>query len=142
MVFNSLYLIVRKTTVKAEPNVRIRIRGAIIRIQITETCIRTIIRISRQKGTPEHHNPLFQIISINTFFVAPCIEFCSPFNYGTSGTQSAHTHKRSDKTYSDNRNLHSHQDPQKQTERHHTSQRLLFQGDRNNHSHPCWSFHL
>lgn len=39
-------------TVKAEPNVRIRIRGAIIRIQITETRIRTIIRISRQKGTP------------------------------------------------------------------------------------------
>lgn len=48
-----LYFILRETvTVKAEPNVRIRIRGAIIRIQITETRIRTIIRISRQKGTP------------------------------------------------------------------------------------------
>lgn len=142
MVFNSLYLIVRKTTVKAEPNVRIRIRGAIIRIQITETRIRTIIRISRQEGTPEHHNQLFQRISINTFFVAPCIEFCSPFNYGTSGTQCAQTHARSDKSYPDNRNPHSHQNSHEQTGGHHTSQRLLFQGDRNNHSHPCWSFHL
>lgn len=142
MVFNSLYLIVRKTTVKAEPNVRIRIRGAIIRIQITETRIRTIIRISRQEGTPEHHNQLFQRISINTFFVAPCIEFCSPFNYGTSGTQRTHPHPRSENTYSDNRNPQTHHHPQKQTGGHHTSQRLLFQGDRNNHSHPCWSFHL
>lgn len=142
MVFNSLYLIVRKTTVKAEPNVRIRIRGAIIRIQITETRIRTIIRISRQEGTPEHHNQLFQRISINTFFVAPCIEFCSPFNYGTSGTQGSQSHPRSDYAYAENRNPQTHQDSQKQTGGHHTIQRLLFQGDRNNHSHPCWSFHL
>ena len=142
MVFNSLYLIVRKTTVKAEPNVRIRIRGAIIRIQITETRIRTIIRISRQEGTPEHHNQLFQRISINTFFVAPCIEFCSPFNYGTSGTQCTHPHTRSDNPYTENRNPQPHHHPHQQTGGHHTSQRLLFQGDRNNHSHPCWGFHL
>ena len=142
MVFNSLYLIVRKTTVKAEPNVRIGIRGAIIRIQITETRIRTIIRISRQEGTPEHHNQLFQRISINTFFVAPCIEFCSPFNYGTSGTQSTQPHARSEKAHSENRNPQTHHKAQKQTGGHHTSQMLLFQGDRNNHSHPCWSFHL
>lgn len=142
MVFNSLYLIVRKTTVKAEPNVRIRIRGAIIRIQITETRIRTIIRISRQEGTPEHHNQLFQRILINTFFVAPCIEFCSPFNYGTSGTQCSHPQPRSEHSYAENRNPQPHQYPQQQTGGHHTSQRLLFQGYRNNHSHPCWSFHL
>lgn len=142
MVFNSLYLIVRKTTVKAEPNVRIRIRGAIIRIQITETRIRTIIRISRQEGTPEHHNQLFQRISINTFFVAPCIEFCSPFNYGTSGTQCPHSHTRSDKPYSDNRTPQPHHHPHEQTGGHHTSQRLLIQDARNNHSHPCWCFHL
>lgn len=56
-----LYFILRETvTVKAEPNVRIRVRGAIIRIQITETRIRTIIRISRQEGTHDRHNPLFQ----------------------------------------------------------------------------------
>ena len=59
MAINSLYLIQVETTVKAEPNVRIRIRGAIIRIQITETRIRTIIRISRQEGTPDLHHPCY-----------------------------------------------------------------------------------
>ena len=39
------------TTVKTEPNIRIRIRGTIIRIQITETRIRTIIRITTEQGT-------------------------------------------------------------------------------------------
>ena len=56
-------------TVKAEPNIRIRIRGAIIRIQITETRIRTIIRISRQEGTHDRHNPLFQNFNSRFFAV-------------------------------------------------------------------------
>ena len=76
MAFNSLYLIyIRKTTVKAEPNVRIRIRGAIIRIQIAEPRIRTIIRISRQEGTPERHNPLFQRILINNFSLLRALSY-------------------------------------------------------------------
>lgn len=52
------YLLIIETTVKAEPNVRIRIRGAIIRIQIAETRIRPIIRISSEEGTPNRHNLL------------------------------------------------------------------------------------
>ena len=38
-------------TAQAEPNVRIRIRGASIRVQTTETRMRTSSRRSRQEGT-------------------------------------------------------------------------------------------
>ena len=48
-----------ETTVKAETNVRIRVRGAIIRIQITETRIRTIIRIPSEQSTTYHHQPVY-----------------------------------------------------------------------------------
>lgn len=37
---------------QAEPKARTRMRGASIRTQITETRIRTMMRISRQEGTP------------------------------------------------------------------------------------------
>ena len=76
MAFNSLYLIyIRKTTVKAEPKVRIRIRGAITRIKTAETRIRTSSRISRQEGTPERHNPLFQRILINNFSLLRALSY-------------------------------------------------------------------
>lgn len=55
MAINSIFIQV-ETTVKAEPNVRIRVRGAIVRIQTTETRIRTIIRIGSEEGTPNRHN--------------------------------------------------------------------------------------
>ena len=73
VAINSLYLIQIETTVKAEPNVRIRIRGAIIRVQITETRIRTIIRISRQEATPNYrHLKYFVLIfPIQTAHVSP-----------------------------------------------------------------------
>ena len=59
---NSLkYLCKVETTVKAEATVRIRVRGTIIRIQITEARIRSIIRISRQEGTPDRRHPYFVI---------------------------------------------------------------------------------
>ena len=47
--------------------VRIRIRGTIIRIQITETRIRTIIRIRRQKGTSRHDPIIFQYFNLTLF---------------------------------------------------------------------------
>ena len=49
-------------TAQAEPKVRMRIRGTTMRTQTTETRIRTIIRISRQKGTS-----LFGIHILNLF---------------------------------------------------------------------------
>ena len=58
-------------TAQAEPNVRMRIRGAIIRTQITETRIRTMTRISRQKGTPGCQNPLFFKMSISHVLQSP-----------------------------------------------------------------------
>lgn len=101
-----LYFILRETvTVKAEPNVRIRVRGAIIRIQTTETRIRTIIRISRQEGTPTSTT----VISISQFHVLqsePC-----PVKNGTSGTQGTHPSTRSDYSHTDNRNPHPHHKP-------------------------------
>ena len=54
-------------TVKTEPNVRIRIRGTIIRIQITEPSIRTIIRIRRQKGTRQPPPNCFQYFNFLLF---------------------------------------------------------------------------
>ena len=63
MAINSLYLIQVETTVKAEPNIRIRIRGAIIRIQIAEPSIRTIIRIRTEQSTPgDRHRVYFYFI--------------------------------------------------------------------------------
>jgi hypothetical protein len=63
---------IRTFTVKTEPNVRIRIRGAIIRIQITEPTIRTIIRIRREKGTKQPTPNIF----INSFHsVFSCTEY-------------------------------------------------------------------
>jgi diketogulonate reductase-like aldo/keto reductase len=58
---NSLkYLIQRiETTVKAERPIRIRPRATIVRIQITETRIRAIVRIGRQEGTPDRRHPYF-----------------------------------------------------------------------------------
>lgn len=47
---NHNFYVEEEITVKTEPIVRIRIRGAIIRIQIAEPRIRTIIRIRRQEG--------------------------------------------------------------------------------------------
>ena len=90
MAINSLYLIQVETTVKAEPNVRIRMRGAIIRIQITETRIRSIIRISRQQGTHDRHNPIFFQNVKSHFFRRSVIRLLLFVNYGTSGTQGAH----------------------------------------------------
>ena len=71
-------------------------------MQTTETRIRTIIRISRQEGTPTSTT----VISINQFHVlqsAPC-----PVKNGTSGTQRAQTSARSDYTQADNRNPQTH----------------------------------
>ena len=111
-----LYFILRETvTVKAEPNVRMRVRGAIIRIQATETRIRTIIRISRQEGTPTSTT----VISISQFHVlqsAPC-----PVKNGTSGTQCSQASTRSENTYSGNRNPQSHHHTHQQTRGHQTS---------------------
>lgn len=126
-----LYFILRETvTVKAEPNVRIRVRGAIIRIQTTETRIRTIIRISRQEGTPTSTT----VISISQFHVlqsAPC-----PVKNGTSGTQGPQTSARSDYSHTDNRNPQTHQKAHEQTRGHHTShaqERHLRQESSSNH---------
>ena len=48
---------------QAEPNIRIRIRGAIIRIQIAEPSIRTIIRIRTEQSTPgDRHRVYFYFI--------------------------------------------------------------------------------
>jgi hypothetical protein len=56
-------------TVKAEPNIRIRIRGAIIRIQIAEPSIRTIIRIRTEQSTPgDRHRVYFYFIFSFLFF--------------------------------------------------------------------------
>ncbi|WP_373168794.1 hypothetical protein, partial [Bacteroides cellulosilyticus] len=55
-------------TAQAEPNVRSRIRGTINRNQITETRIRTIIRIRRQKGTSRHNPVMFLFFQSNAIF--------------------------------------------------------------------------
>ena len=72
---------------------RIRIRGTIIRIQITEPRIRTIIRISRQEGTPDHFHQYFQI-SKSLYFSLPRV--LQSVKNGTSGTQGAQPHTRNE----------------------------------------------
>lgn len=46
-------------------DVRIRIRGGVIRIRIAEACIRTVIRITAEQDTTKNDQPiLFYVITI------------------------------------------------------------------------------
>ena len=136
-------------TVKAEPNIRIRIRGAIIRIQIAEPSIRTIIRIRTEQSTPgdRHRVYFYFIFSIliflkcfesSVYFAArskPCRTAHRTFrtlffNFGTSGTQYSHSNTRSEKTHSDSRTQHPHLHSHSHRAEHPTS--LLWHFSRNN----------
>lgn len=46
-------------------DVRIRIRGGVIRVRIAEACIRTVIRITAEQDTTKNDQPiLFYVITI------------------------------------------------------------------------------
>ena len=45
------------------PDIRIRIRGGVIRVRIAEACIRTVIRITAEQDTARATNPLLFTIS-------------------------------------------------------------------------------
>ena len=67
-----------ETTVKAETNVRIRVRGTIIRIQITEARIRPIIRITTEQSTTYHHQPFYFHVNSRSQKSPRVPPLCSP----------------------------------------------------------------
>jgi hypothetical protein len=45
-------------------DIRIRIRSRVIRIRITEACIRTVIRITAKQDAPKANSPFYHLFKI------------------------------------------------------------------------------
>ncbi len=103
-------------SVRTSPDVRIRIRWPVIRIQIAETRIRTVISVTAEQGALVPKPFLFHLCRyIINFQIAPysqCRIFAFPWDIsiGTNEPRCTHAHSLAGHSHAESRNPHTHRD--------------------------------